>query len=363
MIKDAPACCGAESEVPQMRGRKLLPTLPNLAADAWLLLQQALAATLAWLIATRVMQHHIPFFAPIAAVVALNTSLGQRGTNAVRLLIGVAVGIICGEGGLWLLGAGYLALGMATFVAMFLAQLVDRAFVVTAQAASAAILTVTTAGGEGGLDRLLDALVGAGVALVFSQVLFTPDPVRLVQRAEAAALGEMAEGLRLTAQGMRNRNAGLAARAVTKLRDLPVQLGELARIVRASAAVARHSLLWQRRRVAVTAETVHARRLDLLGGSCLLLARAATTADDSGRGELTEQAQKLADLLAALAADPADPLVQHSVRAGALQFAGQRDTSVAWPVTPDVALGAVAVDVLAFLGVDPLHPDPGHAQP
>ena len=74
-----------------MPARKL-PTLPHLAADAWLLLQQALAATLAWLIASRVMQHHIPFFAPIAAVVALNTSLGQRGTNAVRLLIGVAVG-------------------------------------------------------------------------------------------------------------------------------------------------------------------------------------------------------------------------------------------------------------------------------
>lgn len=162
-----------------MRARKLLPTLPHLVADAWLLLQQALAATLAWLIATRVMQHHIPFFAPMAAVVALNTSLGQRGTNAIRLLIGVAVGIICGEGGLWLLGPGYSALGVATFVAMFLAQQVDRAPIVTAQAASAAILTVTTAGGEGGLDRLLDALVGAGVALVFSQVVFTPDPVRL----------------------------------------------------------------------------------------------------------------------------------------------------------------------------------------
>jgi uncharacterized membrane protein YgaE (UPF0421/DUF939 family) len=338
-----------------MRARKLLPALPQpLAADAWLLLQQALAATLAWLIATRVMQHHIPFFAPIAAVVALNTSLGQRGTNAVRLLIGVAVGIICGEGGLWLLGAGYLALGVATFVAMFLAQLVDRAPVVTAQAASAAILTVTTAGGEGGLDRLLDALVGAGVALLFSQVLFTPDPVRLVQRAEVAALDEMAEGLRLTAQSLRDRNTGLAERALTKLCDLPVQLSELARILRASAAVARHSLLWQRRRAAVTAEAANARQLDLLGSSCLLLARTATTAEDSSRSGLAEQAEQLADLLAALAAGPTEARVQHRVGEGALQLAGQQGRSVAWPVTPEVALRAVAVDVLAFLGVDPL---------
>lgn len=331
-----------------MRARKLLPTLPHLVADAWLLLQQALAATLAWLIATRVMQHHIPFFAPIAAVVALNTSLGQRGTNAIRLLIGVAVGIICGEGGLWLLGPGYSALGVATFMAMFLAQLVDRAPIVTAQAASAAILTVTTAGGEGGLDRLLDALVGAGVALVFSQVVFTPDPVRLVQRAEVAALNEMAEGLRLTAQGVRERDTRLAEQALARLCDLPVQLSELGRTVRASAAVARHSLLWQRRRAAVTAEAANARQLDLLGGSCLLLSRAAMTADDSGRGALAEQTQQLADLLTALAAAPADPRVQQHVREGALQLAQHQGRSVSSPVTPDIALHAVAVDVLTL---------------
>lgn len=52
--------------------------------------------------------------------------------------------------------------------------------------------------------------------------------------------------------------------ALFDLRDVPLQLSELARTLRASAA----------------------RQLDLLGGSCLLLARAAITADDSGRGGL-----------------------------------------------------------------------------
>lgn len=74
--------------------------------------------------------------------------------------------------------------------------------------------------------------------------------------------------------------------ALFNLRDVPLQLSELTRTLRASAAVARHSLLWQRRRAAVTAEAGNARQLDLLGGSCLLLARAAMTADDSGRGGL-----------------------------------------------------------------------------
>lgn len=137
-----------------MVGRILLWRPPQkLIIDAWLVLQQALAATIAWLIAARVMQHHIPFFAPIAAVVALNASLGHRGANAVRLVLGVMVGIVCGEVTLWLLGPGYQTLAVATFVAICFARVLDDAPLVTAQAASSAILAVTTAGGEGGLAR------------------------------------------------------------------------------------------------------------------------------------------------------------------------------------------------------------------
>ena len=46
-----------------------------MAEDAWLLLQKTAAATLAWVIAKFVFDHPEPFFAPVAAVVALNTSL------------------------------------------------------------------------------------------------------------------------------------------------------------------------------------------------------------------------------------------------------------------------------------------------
>ena len=56
---------------------------------AWPLAQQAVAATLAWMIAAHVVDHRQPFFAPIAAVIALNAPLGERGGNALRLLEGV----------------------------------------------------------------------------------------------------------------------------------------------------------------------------------------------------------------------------------------------------------------------------------
>jgi uncharacterized membrane protein YgaE (UPF0421/DUF939 family) len=80
--------------------------LPRLGAHAWPLLQSTAAATAAWVIAKYLVDHREPFFAPVAAVVALNASRGERGSNAVRLLVGVVVGIVAGELAVGALGAG-----------------------------------------------------------------------------------------------------------------------------------------------------------------------------------------------------------------------------------------------------------------
>ena len=48
---------------------------------------------LAWLIATELVGHDQPFFAPISAVVTLGLTVGERRRRAVELAIGVAVGI------------------------------------------------------------------------------------------------------------------------------------------------------------------------------------------------------------------------------------------------------------------------------
>lgn len=109
------------------------PTLP----DLWLVLQQTIAGTVAWLVAIHLVHHHEPFFAPIAAVVALNTQLGERGLNALRLLVGVVTGIVFGEIALHVLGGGYISLALSLFAAMAAARAVDAARIVIAQAASA----------------------------------------------------------------------------------------------------------------------------------------------------------------------------------------------------------------------------------
>jgi uncharacterized membrane protein YgaE (UPF0421/DUF939 family) len=324
------------------------------AAELWPVLQQTIAGTVAWLLATHLVHHHEPFFAPIAAVVALNTQLGERGLNALRLLLGVLTGIVFGEIALHALGSGYWALALSLFAAMATATALDVARVVVAQAASAAILTVTTGSGERGPQRLVDALIGAGVALVFSQLLFTPRPVALLHGAEQAALNAMAEGLTLTARAVEAEDEALAEQAVSTLRDLRDRLTELARTRRASRRVVAHSPWWRGQKRRVVRESENAGVLDLLGSSALMLARTAMTAD-ADRGLLAAEVRELAQAVAALAAAPGDQDVRQGAADHVVAMLERVDTSDA-DQPSDVAILAltmVAADVLRFTGLEP----------
>ncbi len=320
------------------------------------MVQGTAAATAAWLIATRILDHDQPFFAPIAAVIALNAPLGERGLNAFRLLAGVLVGIAAGEAALLGLGGGYGTLALATFCAMAVARQLGGARVTVAQAAAGAILTVAVADGEAGVNRLLDALVGAGVALVFSQLLFSPEPVALLRRAEAAALSDMADGLELTAQSLERDDPELADRALTRMRGLRDRLAELGRTRQASERVARRSAVWRSQRAPVVRERENAGHLDLLGGSALLLTRTASAAGTSERERLAPRVRELAAALDELAKMPGDRGTRQRAADRALGVArGLRDADPGTGLLSAAAtfsVRMVAADIMVFAGVD-----------
>jgi hypothetical protein len=330
--------------------------LQRVLADGWPLLQRTGAATVAWLIAKYAVDHPEPFFAPIAAVVALNTSLGERGLNAVRLLQGVVLGIVVGELTLAVLGGSVEALALATFAAMAAARALGGARIAVAQAAVSAILIVSFADAEAGIDRLVDALIGAGVALVFSQVLFSPEPVRLLRRAEAVALSEMADGLRLSARALAEDDDDVAEAAIVSLRQLRDRLSELDRLRRASTRVARRSLVWRGQLAPAVQEKENAGHLDLLGGSCLILARSAVFLTPAERRELEPCVRDLAQALADLAGN----LGERSARQRAVDQALDATRRIARSDAPaDSALALaiaavriVATDLMVFAGVD-----------
>jgi Fusaric acid resistance protein-like len=323
--------------------------------DLWLLLQSTAAATVAWVIARRVVHHHEPFFAPIAALVSLNTSLGERGLNALRLLQGVVLGIGVAELTLLALGGGYGSLALATFVALVLARMLGGVRIVLAQAAIAAILTIAVANGEVGYQRLTDALIGAGVALVFTQLLFSPEPLRLLRRVETNALAAMADALDLTGRALDGDEA-LAERAIESQRELRDHLSELARIRRASARVARHSLAWRTHIAPVVRENEDAGYLDLLGGSCLLLTRTSLEADGEDQRLLAPCIRALSTTLADLARQPGDRETRQRAVDRSLEILrAMRAVSAEPDPEMGAALGAARVavtDLMLFVGVD-----------
>jgi hypothetical protein len=331
--------------------------LSRLAAGAWPLLQGTAAATVAWVIARYVFDHHEPFFAPVAAVIALNTSLGERGLNAVRLLQGVFVGIVVGEVTLAALGDGSGSLLLATFVAMAIALALGGARIVVAQAAVGAILTVAIGDAEAGVQRLVDALIGAGVALVFSQVLFSPEPVALVRRAEGAALTDLAEGLERTAEAVERDDDELAERAMSGMRDVRDRLADLARTRQAGTRAARRSAVWRSQVVPVVRESENAGHLDVLGVSCMVLMRVAIASGAPGRHRLAPGIRELSGVLAELAEAPGDRATRQSAADRALAVARRFPDGDAAADAPLAAAGLavrmVAADLMTFAGVEP----------
>ena len=137
-------------------------------------------------------------------------------------------------------GGGVWTLALATFFAMLIARAVDDQPIVVAQAAVSAVLTTFGSQGQG-WERLVHALIGVGVALVFSQLLFVPEPLRLLRRAECAVLSSLADGLWLTADALEHKNHHLADQETGPLRALPDNLVTLNTVRTASGRIVRHS--------------------------------------------------------------------------------------------------------------------------
>ncbi|WP_405467577.1 FUSC family protein [Streptomyces canus] len=327
-------------------------------AETWPLVQATAAATVAWVIAVRIGGHDAPFFAPIAAVVALNFGRGERGRNAVRLVFGVCIGIVFGELTVVVLGGGWDGLALATFVALFIAQALGANRLMRVQAAAGAILTIAAADGGAGVNRLIDALIGAGVALVFTQVLFPPEPLALVRRAERAALATMAEGLRLAADAIERgtHDEELHARLIGCMSGVREHLAEVGRAGPAGTRVAGHSLIWWYRRPAAKRTTEEAAQVQLLGASCLMLMRTAVSADRPGQGGLAQAVGELAGAISDLSTD----LGSHRIRQCALdravavaRRAGEAPAPQMEREAVEAGLRFLCLDIMVFAGAAP----------
>ena len=191
----------------------------RLAEAARSVVQVALAATVAWFIATEVLGHAQPFFAPVSAIVTLGITLGERGRRAIEPALGVALGIAVADLLIMVLGTGTAQLALVVLLAMTAALLLGRGQLFTTQAAVSAALvaTIEAPADSNSLARFVDGLVGGGVALATSALVLPANPATLVRTAAERVLGELASTLDAVASALHERDRAAVERAL--LRD------------------------------------------------------------------------------------------------------------------------------------------------
>jgi uncharacterized membrane protein YgaE (UPF0421/DUF939 family) len=276
----------------------------------WAIAGASVAAGVAWYIAHDVLGHPDPFFAPIAAAVCVSASNVFQAQRAVQNIVGVALGICLGSTVVQLFGTEWIAMAATVFAVFCVAVLLGegilaRDLTFANQAAGSAILVMAlSVGTDSVFQRLQEALIGGGVALVLSILLFPPNPrtaLRVGRVGVMAALHDLLAETGDRIDGTATIPRGWQYAAVDRLHE---RLEVLAK----ARTHARH-LVWIAPRRWAGRDTVlradrQAAQVALLAGSLLYLARAVTTVSGSLPAPVHDA---VADLTAGLTLSETDP--------------------------------------------------------
>ncbi len=291
------------------------------------ILQATLAATLAWLLATEVVGHEAPFFAPVSAMIVLGLTQGERGRRAIEVLLGVTLGIAVADLLVLALGTGWWQLGVVVALAMSAALLLGSGQMFAQQTAVSAALVATLQPPDDGITfaRAVDALVGGSVALAVSALILPANPIRMVREAAAPVLDELAGVLDDVAAALRMRSREAVQAALERGR----RIDDLARELEDALAVGRETArMAPPRRKSLEVVDLYADaagQLDLAVRNVRVLARGARRAMDLEENvppEVGDAVAELADAVRALAPALDDPEKAGAVREPALRAAG-----------------------------------------
>src|ERR1700749_5166236 len=158
----------------------------------WPILQTGVAAVSAWYCAVLLGVEHRPAFASIAAVISLGAAFGERRQRAVQLIAGVMLGIVLADLLVRVIGAGLQQIGGLVVVAILAAVILRGGELLVGEAAVSAILVATMSSTPE--VRLLDVLIGGGVALAVHPLGFPPEPVVGGARVTNGAWGVLGFG-------------------------------------------------------------------------------------------------------------------------------------------------------------------------
>lgn len=326
-------------------------------------LQAGVASGVAWVIATEVLGHARPFFAPVSAIITLGLTVTQRGRRAVEVALGVAVGIAVGDLLVLVIGVGAAQLSLVVMLATAIALFLGSGQMLATQAAVSAALVATLQPPTDGVTfaRFLDALVGGIVALIVNGFVLPVDPVAVIRRAAWPLLDELAATLDDAAEAILRRDRDLAEAALVRARGIDELSGGFAEAVAVGRETTRYAPLRRRSRGRVEDYAEAARRIDLAVRNVRVLARGTIRAialDENVPPPVADAVHELAASVRAFADSFQDPTAGERVREHALQAAttATQVLESTGNMSVSVIVGQVrstATDLLAGTGMTP----------
>jgi uncharacterized membrane protein YccC len=327
------------------------------------LLMGAVAAGVSWEIAQHAVGERGAFFAPVAAIITLGLTVGERLKRAIELSIGVPLGIALADLLVLTLGSGGWQLTIIVLACMLSAVLLGGGPMLVTQSAVSAILVVTLQPPTDGISftRATDALIGCGVVLLLNFVIIPIDPLRLARREAEPVLRELAGVLDDVADALERRDRPTAVAALRRARDIDAHTQrflEALTVGRETAAAA------PQRRAAREPMAVYSEaggQIDLAVRNVRVLARGALRAIDVGDDvppDVAEAIRELRDAVRSLDPWLNDPGRAAAVREPAVR-AARRARAVLEQTTNlsvSVIVGQVrstAVDLLRSTGMEP----------
>lgn len=263
---------------------------------SFMIAQCAITAGLAWWLAGSLLNHPNPFFAPIAAIITLGFSFGQRLSRGVEIGIGAALGVLVGDLFVVVFGSGTWQVVVVIAVAMSLATLVGaRNLMITQAGVQAAIVVTLLPMASQGISRWLDAVVGVGLALIVTTVAPSAPLVR-PRLLVAAALTEVAETLEATMEAFVTGDEDAATLALQRATTAEHQLNELKTANDEGLAVVRYSPFRPKQRVPMQSIAELYNPLDRLTRNLRVLVRRVVVATYHHEVAPTTHRELLAEL-------------------------------------------------------------------
>lgn len=231
--------------------RSVVSRLQRIRSRFVYIIQATVGAALAYWVASSVVGHPQPFFAPISAVIILGLSGGDRMKRAVEMSLGGIVGVALGDLLFQVVGQGPFQILFIVGAGLVVGSFITKSPLVSNQIVFGSILIATIfppTEGPGGLHRAIDAMIGSGIGLI-TIALIPNSPLKEARREVSKVLRIASSILNDVTHGIRDTNPEIIRDARDAVRGTQNDVNTLLSAAQSGREASEVSpLLWTSRR-------------------------------------------------------------------------------------------------------------------